>query len=160
MGSEWLYYHTLYCINPHKTLHALHLPSECICAFVYVFPIPWSSYIQTLGTCVHEKEALEITVLLLSEWRDVLGLSATGALVRLKTKLKWITFNVNANHIWSLQGLWNTCEDNCYHCSYPSKNISLWQQYDTILYHPERQSQSSRKTLSLDKQEFCLAFAW
>lgn len=40
MGSEWLCYHTVYCINPHKTLHALHFPSECICAFVYMLPIP------------------------------------------------------------------------------------------------------------------------
>lgn len=63
MGSEWLYYHTVHCINPHKTLPALHFPSECICAFVYKLPIPRSSYIQTLGTCVREKEALEITVL-------------------------------------------------------------------------------------------------
>lgn len=65
MGSGWLHYHTVYCTNPHKALQTLHFPCECICAFLYVLPIPWSSYIQTLGTCVHEIEALEITELLL-----------------------------------------------------------------------------------------------
>lgn len=65
-----------------------------------------------------------------SEWRDVLGLSGTGALVRLKTKFKRITFNVNANHI--CYGVWNISEDICSHWSYLSRNISLWQQLQTV----------------------------
>lgn len=92
--------HTAYCINPHKTLHALYFLSECICAFVYMLlhslKLLHSNFRHL---CVRKRSFRNYTAPIKSEWRDVLGLSETGALVRLKTKLKWITFNVNANHI-------------------------------------------------------------
>lgn len=117
--------------------------------------IPWSSYTQTLGTCVHEKEALEDTVLQLRV-SDVLGIPENGVLVGYKTRLKWITLNVNANHIryGVCRGLWNTREGSCYHWSYPPREhlfIATAPNSDTISCHLERQIQSWRKILPLAK---------
>lgn len=124
MGSGWLHYHTVYFINPHKTLHLC----ICLCA---------SNSLKLLHSnfrhvCAWKKSFRNYSAPIKCEWRDVLGLSGTGALVRLKTKFKWITFNANENHI--CYGVWNMCEDSCYHWSYLSRNISLWQQLQTVTW--------------------------
>lgn len=115
------------------TLHILHFTSECFCVFIYMLLHSLKLLHSNFRHCVHEKEALENTVLQLKV-SDVLGLSENGALVGYKTRLKWITPNANANHRCNTvcRGLWHMCDDSCYHWTYTSKNTSSLQQLRTV----------------------------
>lgn len=126
--------HIVYCINPHKTLQALHFPSECICAFVFML----LHFLKLLHSNFRHPYAWKrnYSAPIKNERREVWGFSETGALVRLKTRLKRITFNVSANHI-----CYGVCRGSEIHVRtavttgvipHPSRNISLLQQLQTV----------------------------